>query len=375
MKLFIIVNNDWFFLSHRLPVALAARSEGYDVTIVTRNTGKHDKIKGHGLKVIDLKMNPTGMNIFEEVKTLLFLYRLYKDEKPDIVHHVGPKINLWGAIAARMVGVKGVVSAVSGLGVIFNGKGLLTKMMPFAFRFANHINNLRVIFQNENDQATYLQHRIVEKTQCRFIKGSGVDLKEFRYFPEPEVGKINIIFTARMIREKGVDVLFQTARLLYGEYKGKIQFLLCGGLAEEGRSSYMSPEELNSFGDDEYFKWLGKRDDVRLLLEKSHIFVFPSYYGEGLPKSCIEANAVGRPIITTDSVGCRDTVIDGYNGFIIPIKDPQALADKLRILIEDKEMRVKMGKNARKFAEENFSIEEVIKRHLDIYAEVAEGCK
>ena len=111
------------------------------------------------------------------------------------------------------------------------------------------------------------------------------------------------------------------------------------------------------------------RDDVHDLLVDSHIFIFPSYYGEGLPKSCIEANAIGRPIITTDSVGCKDTVIDGYNGYIIPIRDAQALADKLRILIEDKNLRQQMGRNARKYAEDNFSIEDVIKRHLDIYAE------
>ena len=111
------------------------------------------------------------------------------------------------------------------------------------------------------------------------------------------------------------------------------------------------------------------RDDVHELLNDSHIFIFPSYYNEGLPKSCIEANAVGRPIITTQSVGCKDTVIDGYNGFLIPIRDANALAEKLRILIEDKELRQQMGRNARKYAEENFSIEDVVRRHLDIYAE------
>lgn len=374
MKLFIVVNNDWFFLSHRAAIAVGAREAGYDVTVITRDNGFHDKVRALGVKVIDLKMNPTGMNLKEELKTVKFLYDIYKREKPDVIHHVGPKLNLWGALAARLAGAHGVVSAVSGLGVIFNGKGLMSKVMPYAFRFTNDMQNLRVIFQNNEDKATYLKHRIVNESQCRFIKGSGVDLNRFNYVPEVPMApgdRINIIFTARMLREKGIDVIMEAARILYPEYRDKIMFQLCGGLAEEGRASYVSADELNSFGDDKYFKWMGRREDVKELLGKSHIFIFPSYYGEGLPKSCIEANAIGRPIITTDSVGCRDTVIDGYNGFIIPIKDGKALAEKLKVLIDDAALRQTMGCNARQYAVENFSIEEVVKKHLEIYAEVA----
>lgn len=369
-KLFIVVNNDWFFLSHRSAVAVGAKQAGYDVTVITRDNGYHKDILALGLKVINLEMNPTGMNLKEELKTVWYLYKIYKREKPDVIHHVGPKLNLWGNLAARMAGAKGVVSAVSGLGVIFNGEGLMSKVMPYAFRFTNDMKNLRVIFQNDEDKATYLKHHIVKEIQCRFIKGSGIDLNEYAYAPEPVEGRIKIMFTARMLREKGVDVIMEAARMLYPEYKDRIMLELCGGLAEEGRKSYVSAEELNSFGDDAYFKWMGKRDDVHELLKESHIFIFPSYYGEGLPKSCIEANAIGRPIITTDSVGCRDTVVDGYNGFIIPIKDPKALAEKLRVLIEDTELRQQMGRNARQYAEENFSIEEVVKKHLEIYKEL-----
>lgn len=369
-KLFIVVNNDWFFLSHRSAVAVGAKNAGYDVTVITRDNGYHKDIKALGLKVMDLQMNPTGMNLREELKTVWYLYKIYKREKPDVIHHVGPKLNLWGNLAARMAGAKGVVSAVSGLGVIFNGEGLMSKVMPYAFRFTNDMKNLRVIFQNDEDKATYLKHHIVKESQCRFIKGSGIDLNEYAYAPEPVEGRIKIMFTARMLREKGVDVIMEAARMLYPEYKDRIMLELCGGLAEEGRKSYVSAEELNSFGDDAYFKWMGKRDDVHELLKESHIFIFPSYYGEGLPKSCIEANAIGRPIITTDSVGCRDTVVDGYNGFIIPVKDPKALAEKLRVLIEDTELRQQMGRNARRYAEDNFSIEEVVKKHLEIYKEL-----
>ena len=144
---------------------------------------------------------------------------------------------------------------------------------------------------------------------------------------------------------------------------------------EPTRTNFVSAESLNSFPDKAYFNWLGYRTDIKELLEKSDIFLFPSYYMEGLPKSCIEANAVGRPIITTDSVGCRDTVIDGYNGFIIPVKDSKALAEKIAILAENEELRIKMGVNARKYAEDNFDVQDVIRKHLAIYQELLSTSK
>jgi glycosyltransferase involved in cell wall biosynthesis len=146
--------------------------------------------------------------------------------------------------------------------------------------------------------------------------------------------------------------------------------MLCGDIDNNPQS--LSKVELESITDGEYIKWLGHRTDVRELLEQSHIFAFPSYYREGLPKSLIEACAVGRPIVTTDSIGCRDCVIDGYNGFLIPVKDSITLAEKLEILINDKKLRVNMGLNSRKLAEKDFSINNVIQKHLVIYNKLLE---
>lgn len=366
--LLLVVNNDWFFLSHRKDVAVAAQKAGYDVTIVTRDNGHFDEIHNLGLKTIELQMNPTGLNPFQELKTLWFLIKLYRKEKPDIVHQVGPKVNLWGTIAARIAGVKAVVNAVSGLGVIFDGKSTVSRIMPMFYRWS-HIgkNNLQVIFQNDEDKAIYLSNGIVKKENCRFIMGSGVNLEEYTYAPEPEGDKVRLCFTARMLKEKGVYEIIEAARLLHDEYKDKIEFVLCGGLTEPTRSNYVPAENLRPYGDSKYFQWLGLRDDVLDQLKNSHIFIFPSYYREGLPKSCIEANAVGRPIITTDNVGCRDTVIDGHNGYIIPTEDAAALADRIKKLVNNKELRVRMGLNARQYAEEHFSIQEVISRHLSFY--------
>ena len=369
-KLFIVVNVDWFFLSHRKDVALAAKEAGWDVTIVTADTGKLKDVEALGLKVINLPMSRSGMNIVEELKTLNWLRKLYKREKPDVVHHVGMKTILWGTLAAKFRRVHGVVNAISGLGGFFaeDNKGILAKVMPIVLRFSHARKNLLCIFQNDDDWGLYVKHGIIKHEQGRFIKGSGVDLNLFCYTPEPSEGKIKVMLTARMIVEKGVFLLTEAAERLRSKYESKVQFLLVGGL--DDHPGAITKEQLDAVCDGEYIQWLGYRTDVRELLKQCHIMAFPSYYMEGLPKSLIEADAIGRPIITSNSVGCKETLVDGYNGFLIQPKDVDALTEKLDLLLSDKELRVKMGKNARKYAEDYFSIEVVKERHLAIYDEL-----
>lgn len=201
------------------------------------------------------------------------------------------------------------------------------------------------------------------------IKGSGVDLKQYCYTPEPREGKIRVLLTARMIVEKGVFVLTDAALKLKNEYKDKAEFLLCGGLDDNPKA--IKEEELKVLCDGEYIQWLGYRTDIPELLKSCHIVAFPSYYKEGLPKSLIEATAVGRPIVTTNSIGCKETVLNGYNGYLIPIKDSGTLAEKLKILFEDKGLRQNMGRNSRMLAEKDFSIENVIQKHLEIYNQLS----
>ena len=369
-KLFIVVNVDWFFLSHRLPVALAAQQAGWDITIVTADTGKLKDIEAAGLKTINLPMSRSGMNIKEELGTLNFLRKLYKQEKPDVVHHVGMKTILWGSLAAKFSHVRGVVNAVSGLGGFFaeDNKSLLAKIMPMVLRLSHSRKNLLVIFQNQEDRAMYVKKGIIDDSQARFIKGSGVNLNEFCYTPEPIEGKVKIILTARMIVEKGIFLLTEAAERLRKAYEDKAEFWLVGGL--DDHPGAITKEQLDAACDGSYIKWLGYRTDVKELLQQSHIVAFPSYYMEGLPKSLIEATAIGRPIITTQSIGCKDTVDDSVNGFLIPTKDVDALVEKLRLLIEDKALRQQMGKASRETAEREFSIDVVIERHLSIYKEL-----
>ena len=373
IRLFIVVNVDWFFLSHRKDIALSAQENGYEVTVVTKDTGKKQYIEALGLKVIDLPMNRSGQNIIEELYTCWFLYRLYRREKPDIVHHVGLKTILWGTLAAKLAKVHGVVNAVSGLGIFFSEENtsLVSKLLPRVLRFSHHRKNLAVIFQNEEDKGLFLKNRIIKEEQAFMIKGSGVDLNQYCYTPELESQKIKVLLTARMIVEKGVFVLVDAALKLKEKYRDKVEFLLCGGLDDNPKA--IKEEELKSVCDGGYIQWLGYRTDVLELLKSCHIVAFPSYYKEGLPKSLIEAAAVGRPIVTTNSIGCKETVVDGYNGYLIPVKDSDTLAEKLNLLFEDENLRQNMGRNSRILAEKDFSIENVIHRHLEIYSQLSKA--
>lgn len=370
-KLFIVVNQDWFFLSHRLPIGGAALREGYDVTIVCEDTGASDKIRSKGLKTIDLPINKAGTNIKDEVKTFFFLYRLFRRERPDIVHLVGLKTMLWGSLACRLAGVRAMVSAVCGLGVLFDeehAQSFMTRSILKVLRITHHKKRLAVIFQNNDDKKIFLDAKIMKEQQCAFTNGSGINLQNYDFTSEPTAGPIKIIFTARMVEDKGTLVLIDAANKLEAEYRGKIQFLLCGGL--DTNPNGITKEMLESRCDGDYIQWLGHRKDVLELLKQSHIMAFPSWYREGLPKSVIEAEAIGRPVVTTDSVGCRDTVVDGKNGFMIPIKDADALAVALKKLIDNPELRQTMGRNAREFAVSRFNINDVVKVHLNVYKEL-----
>ena len=364
-KLYIVVNVDWFFISHRLVIAKAAKEAGWDVKIVTADTGRLKDIEAAGLKVANLPMSRSGKNFFQELGTFWFLFRLYRKEKPDVVHHVGIKTILWGTLAAKFAPVLGVVNAISGLGGFFakENDSVMAKLLPSVLRFAHHRYNLLVIFQNKEDKELF-----ISESQARFIKGSGIDLNEFCYTPEPSEGKIIVLMTCRIIREKGVFELAKAAEVLRSECESKVEFWIVGGL--DDHPDAITKEEMDAVCDGRYIKWLGRRENVKELLQQCHIFAFPSYYMEGLPKSLIEACAIGRPIVTTDNIGCRDVVSDGENGFLVPVKDATALAHKIKVLIFNPELRLKMGLAAREKAEKEFSVDDVIKKHLEIYQEL-----
>lgn len=366
-ELLLVINEDRFFLSHRVRVAEEAARNGWDVILVTKDTGCKGKITDMGFKFIDLPVNPTGMKLSDERKTLKFLYRLYKKHPDAIIHHVGLKNMLWGGIASRFTRTRGVVYAVSGLGTLFgeNRSAMVTRILLKALKFAMNKRNVAIIFQNHDDEAMFIENGVVKPEKINFIKGSGVDLDEYRFSEIPLSEPLIIIFTARMLKEKGLEDVVAAAELMRSEYEGKIEFWLCGGLSDN--PSAIKEDELNALVDGKYIKWLGHREDVPELLKKSAVICYPSYYREGVPKSLIEASAVGRPIVTTDSVGCRDTVEDGVNGFLVAPHNPAQIAEKLRKLIDDPGLMKKMGKASREIAERDYDVNAVARRHIEIY--------
>lgn len=366
-RVLIVVNEDRFFLSHRKDIALRAQKEGYDVKIVCKDTGHHDVIMQLGLPVIELPINPTGMNLREELATYRFLQQLYKRENPDLVHHVGLKNILWGSLAAKNTGVPAVVNAVSGLGVLFSQTkvSFISRCILRVMQYSNQGVNVSEIFQNKADKELFLRHHVVDEAHCDFIKGSGVDLQEYAFVPSPTSGKIRVLFTGRMVKEKGVFTLIDAAERLRAEYADKVEFLLCGGLSNNPAAA--KRHELQERCDGTYIQWLGFRSDIRVLLQSSHIMAFPSYYREGVPRSLIEACATGRPIVTCNTIGCRDAVDDGENGFLIEPQNVGELADRLRQLIDDAALRQRMGEYGRRKAEQEFDINIVVQSHMDIY--------
>lgn len=367
-KLFLVVNIDHFFLSHRLPIALEAKKRGYDVTICAQDSGFSDKIKGYGLKFIALPMSRSGTNILEELKVLLFFLKLYHREKPDIVHHVTMKPVTYGSIAAKLTRVKRVVNALSGLGFLFinaNENRTIHSLLNRAFKFGFNNTKLRFILQNQDDLAMIKNLKTLKDEHVFLIKGSGVSLDDFKYSIEPTGSIIKVILPARMLWDKGIGEFVEAAQILKGVYADKVQFILAGGVDCENKAT-INKAQLLEWHNTGNISWVGFQSNVIQLLTEAHIVVLPSYR-EGLPKSLIEACAIGRPIVTTNVPGCKEVVVEGVNGFLVPPKNTEALAEAIKKLIIDKELRIKMGIEGRKIAEQFFSIESVLEKTFAIY--------
>ena len=368
-KLFLVVNVDWFFLSHRLPIALEAKKRGYDVTILAiEEEGKGPEIRSHGLKFIPLPSTRGGKNILNELSLIRFLYKTYKKEKPDIVHHVAIKPVLYGSIASKYSGVAKVVNAVSGFGSTFINPNILSptyQIVKNLYRFSFSNKRLNVIAQNEDDIAQLLKLGPLKKSQVHLIKGSGVNLKDFALTPEPEENPIKLVLLSRMLWDKGVGEFEKAARILKKKYGETVEFILAGKVDPEN-ASFISKEQLQEWTAEGHVNWIGFQTDVVGLYKKTHIAVLPSYR-EGLPKSLLEAMAVGRPVVTTDAPGCRVVVKEGETGFLVKLQDVDTLTEAMDKLIADKTLREKMGVAGRKFAEDEFSIEMVLEKTFEIY--------
>ncbi len=367
MDLYFIVNVDWFFISHRLPIALAAQQKGYRVTVIAHDTGKSEDIKKYGLNFINLPIYRGKTSLINEIKTLFFLWRFFRNTNYGIVHQVGLKIILLGNIAYHLSGssIK-LVNALSGAGTMFteNKKPpFFFKVLLQLFRWSSKRSSF-YIFQNKDDLQLF--RSITDKvTHYKIIKGSGVDLANFRYSPHIGSSPKIVLFIGRLLREKGIVELIEAAKLLQKDYTGKLKFVILGNIDLDNPSSLTS-EYIAQNTIEDYIEWKGHVKEVIGYLEQAYMVVLPSYR-EGIPKSLIEACALGKAIITTDSVGCREVVQHGNNGLLVPVKAIAELAESILVLIQNEKLVEEMGKNSRVLAEQEFCIQVVVNETLEIY--------
>ncbi len=371
-----VVNNLDFFISHRLPIALAAQKSDYQVHIGFGSLGNTspDILFSQGFRLHYLPIQRGGMNLFADLYSIFLLLFLFRRIRPDIVHLVTIKPVLYGGIAAQLAGVPAVLSAMAGLGFLFvKRSNLLNKILrlavEFMFRFAMGHKNQKLVFQNPDDRDRILSFVRISSHQIKLIRGSGINLADFPILPEPSSVPI-IAMAARLLRDKGVFEFVEAARIL-SERKITARFWLIGDLDLANPTS-VTPKEFTAWQKEGVVECLGYRKDVPRLFSQATIVTLPSYYGEGLPKCLIEAAACGRAVVTTDMPGCRDAIEPDVTGLLVPPRNSLALADAIESLIKNSSVRQSMGKAGRLLAEREFGIDRVVAAHLQIYKELLE---
>lgn len=365
-----VVNSAEFFLSHRLPIALACKAAGYEVHVATPAGKGVQSIRSRGFYHHEVLFARSGQNPIVELKALIQVIRLFKNISPDLVHLVTIKPIIYGGIAANLMGVKSVVAALSGLGTVFLAKSLMSKLRAqcvlLFYKIAFLRKRLVVIFQNPDDREALLSHGCMQTKQTRLIRGSGVALADYPFVPEPK-GKTIVVMAARLLKDKGVSEYAQASLILC--QRGIDVEMRLIGTTDLGNPTTVTKDELEQWQTECGINLMGFREDIASQYAAANIVCLPSYR-EGLPKSLIEAAACGRAVITTDVPGCRDSITPNVTGLLIPVKNASALADAIQNLVQNPSLRHQMGAAGRRLAEEAFAIEKIVAQHLDIYDEL-----
>tara|TARA_B100001250_G_scaffold142977_2_gene122336 strand:- start:935 stop:2065 length:1131 start_codon:yes stop_codon:yes gene_type:complete len=366
-RILYVVNVDWFFLSHRLPIAQEMMREGYEIHLALKVTTRMDELKSLGFFVHDINISKKGTNLFSELKTLINLYWIIKEIKPNLCHLVTAKGIVHGGIVSKLLNIPSV-AAFSGLGHLFSSQRLylvfIRSLIVLLYKYIFNRENISFIFQNEDDQRKLESLGVIKKNHTFLIKGSGVDLNKFSYFPEKD-GIPKVVMMSRLLKQKGIIEFLEAAKILISK-DIKAEFIIYGEIDRDSYDS-ISQKDINEWSKLEEIKFAGHSNNISEILQDVHIVVLPSYYGEGFPKALIEAAASGRAIITTDHPGCRDAIIPGETGLLVPIKDSVELSNSMEYLLKNETIRKNLGKSGREFAEKEFDINSVISKHKEIY--------
>lgn len=366
-KLLFVVNVDWFFLSHRLPIALEAMQSGFEVHIATGITDKLNVLQSHGLKVHSLNLVRGGISVLNAVKTIVELRRIFMQIKPDVVHLVTIKPVLLGGLVGRWLRVPVLVSAISGLGYVFTSRGKLARPLKLVvgriYSWALGHHNQIVIFQNPDDRDILTKATGLSETKVEMIRGSGVNLKQHTLTPEL-TGLPVVLFPARLLADKGIFEFVQAATLLRA--KGISARFALAGMVDSANPTSISQAQLDSWLAEGTVEHWGYRTDMPQVISSANLVVLPSYR-EGLPKVLLEAAACGRAVVTTDVPGCRDAIEPDVTGLLVPVRNAESLACAIEQLLIAPERRLKMGLAGRQLAEKEFDVRAVVDKHIAIY--------
>jgi len=374
MKILLFANTDWYLYNFRVSLANALRDQGHDVVLVSPPGPYGEKLRAAGHRWLDVPMNRRSLNPFQELLVLRHLVRLYRDERPDVVHHFTIKCVVYGGIAAAVAGIGARVNAVAGLGYVFTNQSLKARVLkPIVRRMLRLVlnnNKTRLILQNPDDVALFKSNHIIGDKNVRLIRSSGVDTEYFQIdktalFAGP---KSRVLMAARLLWAKGIAEYVDAARQLHNENL-PIDFYLAGQ-PDEGNPNSVSQADLDDWNREGVIIPLGHVADMKQQYKQTDIFVLPTFYGEGVPRSLIEAGACGLPLITTDAPGCREVVTDELNGLVVPVRDADALALAIRRLNEAPIWARQLGEAAREKVLAEFDEQIVIERTLAVYEEL-----
>lgn len=369
-RLLYVVTEDWYFLSHRLPMARAAQAAGYQVHVATRlNRGKA-AIEAEGFTPHALSWQRGSLSLSHSFSGVMELRRLLRDIKPDILHNIALKPVLLGSVAALGSGNIAVVNSLTGLGTLFIGEarvsGTTRALVRLALQGLLKAKRSKTVVQNPDDRAFVLDLGVAAENVV-LIPGSGVDAEYFTPLPEPPP-PVTAAYVGRMLADKGVFTLIDAMSRL--QHKGtKLQLLLAGDCDKENPGS-LAPEQLREFANTIGINWLGHVADIRSVWARAHFAVLASRR-EGLPKSLLEAAACGRAMVATDAPGCREIAIDGETALTVPVDDASALAEAMAKLAGDAALRERFGKRARALVEEKFSADAIGREIVALYNEVS----
>lgn len=371
------------FLSHldlnlylfRTPIMKELINRGHKVYAICPKGDKNEALKEIGCHVINYEIDRKGLNPFSEKQAIDNIYHTIKGLKIDILHTFTAKPNIYGTFAGHKAGIPIILNLVEGLGSFYVKNTLKTLLirtiMEKLYKRAFHLSQ-GCVFVNTDDPAYMLKKKLLPKEKVKIIKSVGVDTQKFsmQNYCDSTIASLKqvhnlsdkkvVLMVARAIWDKGIREYYEAAKIVKNRYPDT-EFLLVGG-TDEGNPTCASEAFLNSDG----VKWLKHRNDIADLTALCDIYVLPSYR-EGLPATLMEAASMGKPIVTTDTVGCKEVVENEVNGFLVPIKNSQALAEKIALLLENNRLRISMGNEGRAKALREFAIEKVVQQYMEYY--------